>query len=275
MALTPSIQVTQAKALVTSNFSAGEVQAAQLRAMAIVNFPTETVEASQVKTEVVAKSIVNTQVSKVGLLLVGLGRSSDPTVRAWTFTLDQHDFYVLRLGDQKTLVLDLMTGQWSTWKTSNLPFWRAGIGMNWLGGMQLASDRGSNVVVLDDWNGTVWFLDPALPYDQDFDDPEVPVPFSRRATAQIPVRGRQVLPCFDVFLTADVGAPALNGDTVLLEYSDDAGKSYTEAGYVTITPDNFNQEIYWMSLGQIEAPGRLFRITDYGAVTRSDRDWET
>jgi hypothetical protein len=55
-----------------------------------------------------------------------------------------------------------------------------------------------------------------------------------------------------------------------LEYSDDAGKTYHDAGTIEVTPSTVNQSYEWLSLGQIEAPGRLFRLTDTGVFTRID-----
>jgi hypothetical protein len=52
--------------------------------------------------------------------------------------------------------------------------------------------------------------------------------------------------------------------------SDDAGKTYDDHGLVTVEAGNFDAEISWYSLGQMTAPGRLFKIVDNGAVARID-----
>jgi hypothetical protein len=82
--------------------------------------------------------------------------------------------------------------------------------------------------------------------------------------------GRENMPCYAVWLTTDMGAPAYVGAGVTLEISDDAGKSYDDMGTINVTTDANSPELAWYSLGQIEAPGRLFRITDDGAVARID-----
>jgi hypothetical protein len=131
---------------------------------------------------------------------------------------------------------------------------------------------GSNVLVGDDTYGLVWFLEPNQPYDQHPEAAYVPhqIYFPRVLQGQVPMVGRKVLPCYAVWLTTDMGAPAYVGAGVKLEISDDAGKTYDDMGTVTVTAGVNDPELSWYSLGQIEAPGRLFRITDDGAVARID-----
>ena len=95
--------------------------------------------------------------------------ASKPQARVWTFSLDGHDFYVLRLGDSETLVYDLYSEQWVDWANFQKEFWRANNGQNWAGASKLAYTYGSDVVVGDDTYGLLWFLDPEQPYDQDPD----------------------------------------------------------------------------------------------------------
>jgi hypothetical protein len=94
--------------------------------------------------------------------------------------------------------------------------------------------------------------------------------FERVVQGQVPMAGREVLPCYACWITTDMGAPAYVGAGVLLEISDDGGVSYDDMGTVTVTTGETSPELSWYSLGQIEAPGRLFRITDDGAVARID-----
>ena len=73
-----------------------------------------------------------------------------------------------------------------------------------------------------------------------------------------------------MFITGDVGHPALTGDEVQLEISDDRGETFTSVGNVAIPEGDYSTEMLWTSLGQITAPGRLFRVTDDGALPRID-----
>jgi len=194
----------------------------------------------------------------------------NPRLRAWTFTLDGHDFYVLRLGDTKTLVYDVSSEQWMDWASWEKDYWRASLGANWVGGTALADTWGSNVIVGDDTFGLLWFLDP----DQGFDEHpdyaiDVDMPIEHIAMAQMPMRGRDVLPCNVVYLTADNSGPTFTGAAVTLSISDDAGKTFWDADTITIEVGNVEQEFNWYSLGQIGTPGRLFKIVDNG-LTRLD-----
>lgn len=206
------------------------------------------------------------------VLVAGRGRIANPRLRAWTFTLDGHDFYVLRLGDTLTLVYDVYSEQWMDWSNLGLNFWRLNTGMNWLGGQRFGSTYGSDVVAGDDLYGLLWFLDPQQPYDEhpDYLAPQQQFYFERVTMGQVPIKGREVLPCYAAWITSDMGNPAYIGAGVTLAISDDAGVTFDDMGTVTVTQGEQSPELSWYSLGQIGAPGRLFRITDDGAVARID-----
>ena len=85
------------------------------------------------------------------------------------------------------------------------------------------------------------------------------------------VRGRNAIPVYSVDLTASLGDPSLENNTVTLEYSDDQGHTYLTADEPHVAEaGNYAQEFSWHSLGQVRAPGRLFRLTDDGAFARID-----
>lgn len=192
----------------------------------------------------------------------------DPRLRAWHFSLDGHDFYVLRLGTDMTIVHDLTTGQWSWWHSPDRQNWRANYGFNWLSSGPNSADYGSNVFVGDDEEGVVWALDPEQAYD------EKPAGgleyFLRVATGQIATRTRRFLSVFQAYLMGSLGRPAYIGAEVKLEYSDDSGLTFKDAGDIEVRNLDRVQELAWRSLGRIYAPGRLFRVTDDGAVARID-----
>jgi hypothetical protein len=198
------------------------------------------------------------------------GRTDNPHLRVWTFSLDEHDYYVLRLGDSLTLVYDVYSEQWMDWTDFDSLTWRAHCGRNWIGAEALADTYGSNVVVGDDTYGLLWFLDPEQPFDDNPLGAVTPSYFARVTVGQVPMKGREVLPCFAVWLTADMGDPAYSGAAVTLWMSDDAGATWESQGYIQVTPGENRPELAWYSLGQIEAPGRLFKIFDDGAITRID-----
>lgn len=198
------------------------------------------------------------------------GYVEQPHVRAWTYSIDGHDYYVLRLATLWTMVLDLATGQWAEWSGHDLPYWRAHTGINWLGMGADTANRlyGTNVVAGDDRAGVLWMLDPTTGIDDGPEAGSAAVPFNRAVTGIVQQRMRASTPCGGVYLTVSLGQPIVAGAAITLDYSDDGGNSYVTAGSVTITSSDFNQEIAFRSLGLIRAPGRVFRITDNGASVR-------
>jgi hypothetical protein len=150
------------------------------------------------------------------------------------------------------------------------------VGFNWVDGQGALGDDGipfgSNVLVGDDTYPLLYFLDPNQPYDENPEvlDPQNEIFFERVLQGQVIQTGRQVQPCYAVWLTTEMGAPAYVGAGVKLEISDDAGKTYDDMGTIEVTVDENTPELSWYSLGQIAAPGRLFRLTDDGAVARID-----
>lgn len=271
MALTPQIRAPQAGVLGVVRSTVPELHVAQGGVMAVYNVPAEFINATQAGITVTFRQTSVLEATQAGVLAVVKGRIANPRIRAWTFSLDGHDFYVLRLGDTLTLVYDVYSEQWMDWISFNKNFWRPNIGVNWIGGAALADTYGSSVVIGDDTYGLLWFLDPDQPYDEDPDYvPDVDQYFERIVMGQSAINGRAVVPCFTAWLTTDMGSPAYTGAGVRLEISDDAGNSFFDAGIITVDAGNYSPQIAWYSLGQIAAPGRLFKITDDGAITRID-----
>jgi hypothetical protein len=271
MVATPEIQAPQGGLIGVIRQSASELRTPQSFPIVIYNVP-----ADQIQTTFGGSNVVFSQDSQqmkatqAQLIVVGRGRIDTPKLRSWSFTLDGHDFYVLKLGTyRKTLVLDITTGQFSWWATDPLVTWRANIGFNWRSAGNIPEIYGSNILVGDDSYGALWVLDPEQGYDNRLlrDDPN---PFERVATGQIPHRGRAGAPVFSVYLTASLGQPAFEGASVTLRYSDNQGNDYVSAGDRTIVEGDYSKELVWRSLGRIPAPGRLFQIKDNGAFARID-----
>lgn len=274
MALTPQIQVGQARALALVTGPADEIQVTQARALAAINFPTPEMLVSQAQAMVAVNATKPMLVTQARVYVAARGRVANPRVRAWTFTLDGHDFYVLRLGDDSTLVFDNKTKQWTEWASETLEFWRVASGITWPGGAALAHQYGSNVVAGDDTWGLLWFLDPEQSYDDHPNELSAvqEVPFDRVVMGQYPVRGHNFIPCYSMFLSGDNYGLVATDFTpgVTLETSDDAGKTFDDMGTINVTVDIANQEYLWTSLGQMQAPGRLFKFTDNGIFVRID-----
>lgn len=268
MALTPSEELTQARVFsITEGDGDGDIT--QARVLAIYSFPTEQIDLSQGRINLVTTMIDSARVSQARVIAIVRGRVYNPKLRAWTFNLDGHSFYVLRLADEKTLVYDITTKQWSWWTSDNHNYWRASVGTNWKNPGSQAYEHGSNVVVGDDTFGVLWMLNPLQGYDDHPYSEDTPTRFTRQASAQIATRARTFLPCYEVYLSASTGQPALEGSSVSLSYSDDEGQTFVPAGTITTTTDR-GQEFAWRSLGLVRQPGRIFKIEDDGAFARID-----
>lgn len=288
MANTPNIQGSEGAISITSGItttlrasegvlqavtknSAGLIRGSEGFVTSVINFPTAFIQASEGFTTVPAR-MSNTMLMSQGFVnVVANGRIANFHLRAWTFTIDGHDFYVLNLGDQGTLVYDVTTAQWMTWESAvrDIPNWRAQTGCNW--NNALDNFYGSEVVAGDDTTGMLWVVDPDQGFDGDGTDLTNTVidRYERVLTGGLPMRGRGNTKSNLVFLTASLGNP-VSGSQVLLRTSDDLGKTWTDNGYITVNPNEWDQDIAWYSLGSFGAPGRIFEVVDDGAFERID-----
>jgi len=250
---------------------ADTVRTPQAYVTALAALPAENVQTSGSMLAVIAEGNEFVQTSQGFVTALVRGSVSDPKVRAWTFTLDGHDFYILRLGNEETLVYDLTTEQWYSWGTGGNSLWQAYTGINWTGGSRFSSVAGSNVTVGSDGNGSIWFLDPDSDMDEGLFAESIPAPFLRRVTGQVLSKGYSSYRVNQVQLLGSIGSlsdPALN--TITLSYSDDRGHTYTNASTVTAPAEDYEARVDWRSLGSFRQPGRLFRLEDFGALRRVD-----
>lgn len=268
---TVATETSQLPVVAVINFQTAGLETSGLYSTVVLTSTTPEIEASAVFLPSVVKYSPDVETSALAAVVVARGRVSNPLLNPWAFTLDGHDFVVFNLGtEEKTLVYDLSTQQWSHFSTEGLASWRVRAGFNWKTSGNVAHEYGSNVIVGDDSTGTLWVLNPRQGYDEAPRDPALTVPFPRSATGQVITRGRQFIPIYDVYLTASGGAPAVSGSSVSLLYSDDRGNNYVNAGAQVANEGEYNQEFAWRSLGLVRAPGRLFRIEDDGAFARID-----
>lgn len=274
MALTPQIIAPQGAMLVTIQAKAQEIIAPQGAMLAAINFPAENIRATFGGTQVTYNQVARTiDVTQGALLAVVRGRVFDPKVRAWTFTLDGHDFYVLKLGMDGTIVYDVMAEQWYEWGSNDDRLWRAYCGGNWLGGRRFADDYGSNILVGDDSNGSLYFLNPLGNVDDDaVAGADRPRPFLREIMGQIPIRGYDMKSCYGVSLMGAIGETNdVTLTAITLSTSDDDGHSYDEHETLNVDPGDWQARADWNSgLGSFAAPGRLFLVQDRGALQRID-----
>lgn len=256
MALTPNIQLSQANVLAVYNFPSAEVDVSQASVLTVAVSDPTPVDVSQFKAMAIVKS-----------------RTSTINARSFTFSLDGHDFYCVRAGDEATLVYDLTTDTWTRWASKDLDFLRINQGINWIGisGKILTDNNfNSDVVLGDDSTGRLYVIDPTQGYDEATRDTLSDEAFTRKILGGVLMRVRDTQKVGAVYLTMDSGAPSITGASIALRTSDDYGKTWQDHGAITVTPGDYEQEFVWRSLGLVKAPGRLFELTDTGATVRID-----
>lgn len=190
-------------------------------------------------------------------------------LRVWGFSLDGHDYYVLRIGPSESLIYDLTTNTWSSWQSPGRTNWRAHVGQNWLGMSIDSFDAGNvvtEVVAGDDASNVLWTLDPTSGRDDRYNTGSDY--FQRTVTGGLRVSGRDTVPAGALTLDLAVGVPTQTGASITLEVSDNLGYFWINCGTVVIPALNYSTVVEWRGLGTVKAPGRIFRITDNGASVR-------
>ncbi len=271
MAIAPQVLASQVDVEAVGE-AAPDILVSQLDVMAVAIWPTEFIEASQLDVVALTTAATDISVSQFDVMVVARGRVQDPIIRAFVYWQDNHWFYVLRLPTGYTLIYDLTTQQWLNYGSGTSRLWRPYHGTNWLGSGSLMQTYGSNVVVGDDGNGSLYMLNPNEPTDDDaLYGAEVQRTFTREITGQIATRDHRYLRCYGVELMGSIGDNETGLTDVTLSISDDSGHTYEDYGTVSIDPDDYSARVEWLGgLGSFTAPGRLFKITDDGAFARID-----
>ena len=270
MAETPQIQTTQMRALAVVRISV-DLDATQMRAAAVINVPTPQLEVTNLLLNSVVAQTGDVRATQLRAMVVARGRNESPRARDWTYTLDAHDFYILQTKFD-TIVFDLSTQRSFIWGSDVSSLWRAHTGVTWQRPLSDAFSY-SNIVAGDDTLGSIYLLNPNA-IEDDSADPsrESKSPFRRVIFGQVAVRGRDSVPCNGVEVYGSVGAlregTTLTG--VTLSTSDDRGITFTDHGTLNVTPEVYDTRLDWLSLGSMTAPGRLFRLVDFGALVRVD-----
>lgn len=262
-------EVFQGAVLVAAARSPAAAVNASLGGMLVaLNYPSEFVQVAQASVVTAAFATVTAEVPQAAVMMAGRGRIDNRRLRAWGFPLDGHDLYVLRLGEDATIVFDLTTGQWPDWWGHDLPYWRAHLGQAWTGmGAELfAQGHTTNIVAGDDNWGLLWTLAPEAGADDSPRQDRPAVPFPRVVMGGTPMQMRERAQCNAVYVTMSLGEPPLVGTSVTLRTSDDLGKTWDDHGAIVVEPGSYDQEFAWRSLGLIKHPGRIFSIEDNGVA---------
>jgi len=276
MAIAVGINSDQGQTLVTYRSIAGGDRASQLFALAPYNVPSQSMRTVQAAFSLPLSIDAPVRATQAQVLAVVKGRVANPQIRVFTFTLDEHDYYGIRLGDTGTILYDTYSQQWVEWTSETDNFWRVNCAINWVGAQKLAFTlgAGTDILVGDDTWGLLYLLDPTQAYDDhpNYLNPSQQIPFPRIVMTQTTVQGRENVPCYVIFLDTDNYGLSVTDfvPNVELEFSDDQGQTFISAGSITDQPNTSDLDYRWYSLGQMSSPGRLFRITDNGLLTRID-----
>jgi hypothetical protein len=174
--------------------------------------------------------------------------------RAWSFVLDGHTFYVLDMGAQGTFVYDTITSQWAQFITAGYLNWNFANGCMW----------GQRIVAGDLITADMWEMNSSSLFDNGA------TTIVHIVTGGVVTRNRIYHSVDSFSLACSIGQSQSASGTVLLEFSDDQGKTWVTMNTIALTQGDFAGEIAWTSLGSFESPGRIFRITDSGGFLRID-----
>jgi hypothetical protein len=267
------IKVTQAPVYALASAENLHVNLTQAFVYSLNSLPASEINITQSAIYVAGSGTTPVRVTGAYLYALTKVTTGAAKVRAWGFTLDGHEFYVLRLGDTQTLVYDRTTRKWARWQSAGQSVLRTHLGLNWQGfsANQIVDEEGLprytwNIVGGDDSSGMLWMVDPEQGVDENLVSGETG--FSRRAVSVLVSRARRKVPVNFVHLTASLGNPSITGATVTLHTSDDQGSTWINHGSLEVDPGNMSQELLWSSLGLVGAPGRIFDIRDTGASIR-------
>lgn len=259
MTLALATRASQLSALTgrTGNASARTSQAIMLAALAPpATRRSEVSQSALLACRSAEGNVVTRTTQLVELVAYKTGIPTPKRGLAWTFTLDQHTFYVLDLAEEGTFVYDQSTNQWANFSTQGYePQWNFHNGTMW----------GDRIVAADLLTTDIWEMDPSAVLDEAWRD------IAHVVTGGISTRSRTYVACDNVRVSASIGQlDEVNGSQMLLRYSDDQEATWSPYYAVDLIVDDFNGEVAYRSLGSFMAPGRIFELSDSGGLIRID-----
>lgn len=171
---------------------------------------------------------------------------------AWTFALDGHTFYCLRIGAVGTFIYDVENpAGWQRWKTYGSEVWRAHCGGQ--------AGEVAQVIAGDDTTNNLWLLDPSRSNDNG-------APMVRELLGGVPMPYGKGEPCksFEVFAAtgwAPETGPASN-PMLELNWYDDGGEVLS-GPWIEMSlgkTGEYGLRLVATQLGYINPPGRLFHL---------------
>lgn len=249
------VRTTQGAAIVAFDIGV-DIRLTQADVFVAYRWPSDEIRTTQGAAYLTVNSnnyIRNTQSAAYVLILRGAG---DRKLRAWTFTQDDHVFYVLQLGTIQTLIYDKYSQRWARWKSPDFSHWRGNDGCDW---------EGFNVCC-DSETGKVFKIDPEgrLDYGN--------TPITSTIIGGMTERFRKHVPVFMAELAVSQALPPAGVDAetvgITLRVGDTLG--WVDHGEVPGEPLGDRTTVRWYGLGLIRSPGIIFELTDTGYARRID-----
>jgi len=232
-----------------------EVRTSFVAVQAVLRVLTQQMRAAQVVAQVIRQGDDGAMARvpfSVTQLVWTTGDPSGVRQRAWTFDFDGHTFYVLDLGSNGTLVYDILTQQWSRFRTAGYGGWNFKNGFHWRSGKMVIGGA--------DGSGQLLKLTPQSFLDEGWR------PVIYEVTGILQTGGIDFLRQYALRMVGSAGVLADSiSPTLFMEFSDDRGVTWGPTYQIELTT-NTRQRIEFRSLGAFTAPGRMFRIYDEGGI---------
>lgn len=257
MAVTPEVRATEGNVLAVTTSVTGTERTTQALTLTAINFPTIGERVTQADGLVVTVQTPILRHTQSAILVAILRGSEERILRAWTFTQDDHDFYVL-IAASETYVYDKLTGQWCQWKMADndAKYWRGLDGCDW---------NGINVCCDPD-SGQIFQIDPVGRLDYKT------TPITSIIYGGMTERFRNMTSAYFAEVAISQAKPPLgiDGTTVSLTLDSYDTMTWVNHGTVQGSPSGSPTYPRFYGLGLIHSPGVVFRITDTGYARRID-----
>jgi hypothetical protein len=256
MTATPEVRTTEGGTLIALRAATELGRITQGLALTAINFPTVGEYMTALQGQVIATPVTPIRVTGSTVLVAILVGAEERILRAWTFTQDDHDFYVLQAGAE-TYVYDKLSEQWAQWSSPDADnYWRGVDGCDW---------NGINVCIDPD-SGKLYEIDAVGRLDYET------TPITSYVYGGVTERFRNVKPVYMAEVAISQTQPPLGIDAttlgITLETSDTI--DWVNHGTVQASPRGSQTYARYYGLGIVKSPGLLFKITDTGYARRID-----
>lgn len=256
MAAAQGTRATKADTVMVVSSVAFNERITKASTLTAINYPAyknRTTKAS-VETAVIAQPKL--RVTKADVLVALFRGAEERILRAWMFTQDDHDFYVLQAGAY-TYVYDKLTEQWCQWQSPDAQYYfRGADGCAW---------NGINVCCDPD-TGIIYQIDPVGRLDYGT------TPITSQVYCGLTERFRDHVPAFMAEVAISQANPPAGIDGTTLSITLDSFDTITWYNHGSVPGSSVGTPTWvrFYGLGLIGSPGRLFRITDTGVARRID-----